>query len=95
MTNLRIEYKEKNSAWYAMKVTYQRIRKAEKILSEKNIENYSPLKTVVKFKNGKKSLEKQPIISNLIFIKANLNELNKIKREINAEFNLQMQLNSY
>ncbi len=54
--------------WFAMRATYRRLMMAKRYLDEKMVENYVPMCSVVVVKNGRKTKELIPAISDLIFV---------------------------
>lgn len=78
----QIEYKIIDSVWYAMKASYGKALKAKALLDLMHIENYIPMRYEKKKIAGRNKIISIPVISNLIFIKCDLSQLNEIKRDI-------------
>lgn len=78
-----IDYSDRGVVWYAMLTTYQRELKAKAYLDERGIESFVPMERTISVVRGVKRVEEQPAIHNLIFIKADISEINKVKERVN------------
>lgn len=64
--------------WFAMRVTYRRELEAKRLLDEKGVENFIPMKYEKSARTGKKSLV--PVIHNIIFIRATASGIQELKQ---------------
>lgn len=65
------EYVQKEGySWYVLRVVYNRIQKAQDIISQANVQSYTPRHYVVKKENGKKKRILKLLLPNLFFIYA-------------------------
>lgn len=64
--------------WFAMRVTYHRELEAKRLLDEKGVENFIPMKYEKSARTGKKHLV--PVIHNIIFIRATASGIQELKQ---------------
>jgi transcription antitermination factor NusG len=57
--------------WFAAKVKYQTEKKIKVWLDEMAVENFIPFTTVVIERNGRKMRKEKPLVSGLLFVRAN------------------------
>lgn len=84
----QIDYKNIDPEWYAMKASYGKAIKAKEKLNLMQIENYVPMLYKKERVDGRMKMVQKAAISNLIFIKADLFHLNKVKNEIDFLHNM-------
>lgn len=63
--------------WFAMRVTYHRELEAKRLLDEKGVENFIPMKYVKSARTGKKRLV--PVIHNIIFVRTTASRIAELK----------------
>lgn len=85
---LQIEYKTSENVWYAMKASYGRAIKAKMLLDLLQIESYVPMRYERKKIKGRSKMIPVPAIPNLIFVKADLSQLDKVKTEVDFLHNI-------
>lgn len=73
---------EISDAWYAMRVTYNRVMVAKALLDRVNVRNFVPMRYKERVVCGKKVRELVPAISNLIFVYSNTQQLRELKRKM-------------
>lgn len=71
-----------------MKTTYKKELQAKKYLDSCGIECFVPMKQETISKQGRKTVIQKPAIHNLIFVKADLNQIREIKTYLNYLHNL-------
>ena len=54
--------------WFALRVTYGREQKLQRLLMEKGVESFIPMKKVANTIGGKTELVSVPAVNNLIFV---------------------------
>lgn len=64
--------------WFAMRVTYRRELEAKRLLDEKGVENFIPMKYEKSPRTGKKRLV--PVIHNIIFVRATASGIQELKQ---------------
>ncbi len=64
--------------WFAMRVTYHRELEAKRLLDEKGVENFIPMKYEKSPRTGKKRLV--PVIHNIIFVRATASGIQELKQ---------------
>ncbi len=68
-TGVSSEYAEKeNHEWFVLRVRYNRTQKAQRLISEANLQSYVPTHYVVKKENGKSKRILVRLLPNLIFV---------------------------
>ncbi len=70
------EYEE--IEWFAMRVTYHRELEAQRLLDEKHVENFIPMKYERSERSGKKRLV--PVIHNIIFVRTTASKIAELKK---------------
>ena len=83
-----IQYKTTHKVWYAMKTSYGRVLKAKEQLEKLKTECFVPMKYKKTKVNNRIKLQPTPAISNLIFIRADLQELEEAKKKIGFLHNM-------
>ena len=66
--------------WFPMRVTYGRQLKIKEFLDIENIENFLPMTTLTVRENNRIHHKHVPAISNLIFVRSTMNNLNFLKQ---------------
>lgn len=74
-----VEYLDLGVVWYAMKTTFKRELKALSYLESCGVEGFIPMEKSLLAKGGKRVVCLKPAIHNLIFIKADIHELRRLK----------------
>ena len=64
--------------WFAMRVTYRRELEVKRLLDEKGVENFIPMKYEKSARTGRKRLV--PVIHNLIFVRATASQIQELKK---------------
>ena len=64
--------------WFAMRVTYRRELEVKRLLDEKGVENFIPMKYEKSARTGRKRLV--PVIHNLIFVRATASQIQEMKK---------------
>ena len=64
--------------WFTMRVTYHRELEAKRLLDEKGVENFIPMKYEKSARTGKKRLV--PVIHNIIFVRATASGIQELKQ---------------
>lgn len=64
--------------WFAMRVTYHRELEAKRLLDEKGVENFIPMKYEKNERTGKKRLV--PVIHNIIFVRSTASRIAELKK---------------
>lgn len=85
---IQVEYKITIPVWYAMKASYGKSVKAKEVLDSMSIDNYIPMCHKEVIINRRKRIVEVPVISGLIFIKADLQQLESAKRNIQFLHNM-------
>jgi transcription antitermination factor NusG len=70
-----VQYEEMK--WFAMRVTYHRELEAKRLLDEKGVENFIPMKYEKSARTGKKRLV--PVIHNIIFVHTTAPRIQELK----------------
>lgn len=65
--------------WWAMSAVYNRSMKVKQMLDGWGVENFVPMKTVVRTYAGRKTRQRIPAISNLIFVRASEERVQEVK----------------
>ena len=71
--------------WYAIKVFYNRIAKMERLLSERGIESYVPMRSIEQEVNGRKIRRRKPAISSLMFMRCTEPEASELQKRLMGE----------
>ena len=77
---VRMEETNQDIHWYVMRVTYNRVMKAKAKLDEIEMENFVPMSYAVEEKNGKRVRKLVPVINNILFLHADRNHIDAVKR---------------
>ncbi len=64
--------------WFAMRVTYHRELEAKRLLDERQVENFIPMKYESPAKGGRKRLV--PVIHNIIFVRTTASRIAELKK---------------
>lgn len=71
-----IQYEE--IEWFAMRVTYHRELEAKRLLDERGVENFIPMKYEKSARTGRKRLV--PVIHNIIFVRTTASRIQELKK---------------
>lgn len=71
-----IQYEEVE--WFAMRVTYHRELEAKRLLDERGVENFIPMKYEKSVRTGRKHLV--PVIHNIIFVRTTASRIQELKK---------------
>ncbi|MDR1004153.1 MAG: UpxY family transcription antiterminator [Prevotellaceae bacterium] len=70
------------TAWFAMRVTYQRELAVKEMLTERSIASFIPMRYELRTVKQRKKRELVPAIHNLIFVYAKQSDVQQVKAEI-------------
>ncbi len=78
----RLDIDSDTPMWFAMQATRKREFLAQEILKKDDIDSFIPIHSVPVVRNGRKKLERVPVISNLLFVYAPKSYMRDIKSKI-------------
>ncbi len=71
-----------SEAWYAMRATYRRECKVQKLLSEAGIKSFIPMRTEERIVMGRRRKYETPAVHNLIFVRATRTAIQGFKEHV-------------
>ena len=73
-----------NKHWFVLRVSYGRVLKAKEIVEAYHIESYTPMRSKLITKHGKKHTITEPLISSFIFVHASQKEVDAMLHDNNV-----------
>lgn len=77
--NIKSTKEDDTILWYAMSAPYNREQKAEALLKANNIEHFIPMRRIDRIENGNRIITNQPVVRNLLFVRASKNRILQLK----------------
>lgn len=68
--------------WYGLKVFYNKVAAIEGLLKSRNIESYTPMRSVEQVIRGRKVRRRKPAISSLMFMRCSQAEATELQKEL-------------
>ena len=70
-----------NNHWFALRVTYGRVVKAKAFIEAKGMEYYVPLRYKEVWKQGKRRIITEPLISSFVFVHASVKQVDSLLQD--------------